>query len=117
VALEDSLQAILRGAGLRFVMGSSFSYNDAEFGVLTATRGAPDAQANLPGCAASEDYAHDLGDTLEERLRVAIAYRQSNNTLCTGTGPLLQADGPAIAGGLALKAPEEPWRHNRIMGR
>jgi carboxyl-terminal processing protease len=84
---------------------------------FSATRAAPDAQANLPGCAASEDYAHDLGDTLEERLRVAIAYRQSNNTLCTGTGPLLQAEGSAIAGGLALQAPEEPWRHNRIMGR
>jgi endonuclease/exonuclease/phosphatase (EEP) superfamily protein YafD len=41
VALEDALQAILRGAGLRFVMGSSFVYNDAEFGVLTATRAAP----------------------------------------------------------------------------
>ena len=41
VALEDSLQAILRGAGLRFVMGSSFAYKDAEFGVLTATRLAP----------------------------------------------------------------------------
>lgn len=41
VALEDSLQAILRGAGLRFVMGSSFAYNYAEFGVLTATRAAP----------------------------------------------------------------------------
>jgi len=84
---------------------------------FSATRAAPDAQANLPGCAASEDYAHDLGDTLEERLRVAITYRQSGNTLCTGTGPLLQAEGPAIAGGLALQAPEEPWRHNRIMGR
>jgi len=84
---------------------------------FSATRAAADAQANLPGCAASEDYAHDLGDTLEERLRVAIAYRQSGNTLCTGTGPLLQAEGPAIAGGLGLKAPEEPWRHNRILGR
>ena len=41
VALADPLQAILRGAGLRFVMGSSFAYNDAEFGVLTATRVAP----------------------------------------------------------------------------
>jgi len=84
---------------------------------FSATRGAADAQANLPGCAASEDFAHDLGDTLEERLRVAMAYRQSGNTLCTGTAPLLQADGPTIAGGLAIKAPEEPWRDNRILGR
>ena len=41
VALADPLQAILRGAGLRFVMGSSFAYDSAEFGVLTATRVAP----------------------------------------------------------------------------
>ena len=39
-----------------------------------------------------------------------MAYRQSGNTLCTGTAPLLQAEGPAVAGGLPLKAPEEPWR-------
>ena len=82
---------------------------------FSATRAAADAQANLPGCAASEDYAHDLGDTLEEKLRVAMAYRQSGNTLCTGTAPLLQADGPAIAGGIELRAPEEPWRTNRIL--
>ena len=41
VALADALQAILRGAGLRFVMGSSFAYDYVEFGVLTATRVAP----------------------------------------------------------------------------
>ena len=82
---------------------------------FSATRAAADAQANLPGCAASEDYAHDLGDTLEEKLRGAMAYRQSGNTLCTGTAPLLQADGPAIAGGIELRAPEEPWRTNRIL--
>jgi len=41
VALSNPLQALLRGAGLRFVMGSSFVYDVAEFGVLTATRVAP----------------------------------------------------------------------------
>ncbi|MFO1503669.1 MAG: S41 family peptidase [Steroidobacteraceae bacterium] len=83
---------------------------------FSATRTTGDAQANLPGCAASEDYAHDLGDPLEERLRVAMVYRQSNNTQCTGTGPLLEAGTP-VEGGLPLKAPDEPWRHNRILGR
>ena len=53
--------------------------------------------------------------TKEEKLRVAMAYRQSGNTLCTGTAPLLEADGPAIAGGIELRAPEEPWRTNRIL--
>ena len=41
VALVDALQAVLRSAGLRFVMGSSFVYDAAEFGVLTATRVEP----------------------------------------------------------------------------
>ena len=84
---------------------------------FSATRTTGDPQANLPGCAASEDFAHDLGDTQEERLRVAMAYRQSNNTLCTGTAPLLQADGAPVAGGIPLSAPVEPWRENRILGR
>jgi carboxyl-terminal processing protease len=83
---------------------------------FSATRAAADAEANLPGCAASEDFAHDLGDTLEERLRVAMAFRQSGNTLCTGTAPALRAEGPAVEGGIELKAPEEPWRTNRILG-
>jgi carboxyl-terminal processing protease len=84
---------------------------------FSATRATGDPQAKLPGCAANEDYAHDLGDPQEERLRVAMAYRQSENNICTGTGLLLQADEPAVEGGLPLKAPEEPWRHNRILGR
>jgi endonuclease/exonuclease/phosphatase (EEP) superfamily protein YafD len=41
VALVAPLQKVLRGAGLRFVMGSSFIYEDADHGVLTATRVAP----------------------------------------------------------------------------
>jgi carboxyl-terminal processing protease len=83
---------------------------------FSATRTTGDPQANLPGCAASEDFAHDLGDTLEERLRVAMTYRQSGNTLCTGTAPLLEAGEPAV-GGLEIRAPEQPWRSNRILER
>lgn len=41
VALVDALQQVLRREGLRFVMGSSFIYEDADYGVLTATRVAP----------------------------------------------------------------------------
>jgi endonuclease/exonuclease/phosphatase (EEP) superfamily protein YafD len=41
VALVAPLQDVLRGAGLRFVMGSSFIYEDADYGVLTASRVAP----------------------------------------------------------------------------
>jgi hypothetical protein len=76
---------------------------------FSATRAAADAQANLPGCAANEDFSHDLGDTLEERLRVAIAYRQSGNTLCTGTGPLLDAALP-LSRPTSLGATTGSWR-------
>ncbi len=41
VALVDALQQVLRREGLRFVMGSSFIYEDADHGVLTATRVGP----------------------------------------------------------------------------
>ena len=41
VTLIDALQAVLRSAGLRLVMASSFVYDGAEFGVLTATRVEP----------------------------------------------------------------------------
>jgi endonuclease/exonuclease/phosphatase (EEP) superfamily protein YafD len=41
VTLLDSLQDILRGTGLRWVMASSFIYGPADIGVLTATRSIP----------------------------------------------------------------------------
>lgn len=41
VTLQDSLQQILRGAGLRWVMASSFSYDSVDIGVLTATPAVP----------------------------------------------------------------------------
>jgi hypothetical protein len=100
---------------IQFKGVNSLGFGDYADG-FSASRGAADTGANLPGCAASEDFAHDLGDTLEERLRVAIAYRQSGNTQCTGTAPLLQAEGAAVEGGVELKAPDEPWRRNRILG-
>jgi endonuclease/exonuclease/phosphatase (EEP) superfamily protein YafD len=39
--LLDSLQRILRGAGLRWIMASSFIFGDVDIGVLTAARTAP----------------------------------------------------------------------------
>ena len=41
VTLLDSLQEILHIAGLRWIMASSFIYEDADIGVLTATRAIP----------------------------------------------------------------------------
>lgn len=39
--LQDSLRRLIEGAGLRWVMASSFLYRDVDIGVLTATRIAP----------------------------------------------------------------------------
>ncbi len=41
VTLQAPLQAILRDAGLRWILASSFIYRDADVGVLTAARVAP----------------------------------------------------------------------------
>jgi len=41
VVLQDALTSILRGAGLAWVMASSFAYQSADIGVLTATRVSP----------------------------------------------------------------------------
>jgi len=83
---------------------------------FSATRVGGEAQARLPGCYAAEDYAHDLGDPAEERLRVAMEYRNSGNTLCTNTLPLLESAPAASEPGVPLTRPAEPWRHNRILG-
>lgn len=41
VTLQDSLQAVLRDAGLRWILASSFIYRENDVGVLTAARVAP----------------------------------------------------------------------------
>jgi carboxyl-terminal processing protease len=81
---------------------------------FSATRTGGDPQAKLPGCYAGEDYAHDLGDPAEERLRVAMTYRTSG--MCTNVLPLLDAAPVSAEPGVPLAPPVEPWRHNRILG-
>ncbi len=41
VTLRDDVQQILEAARLRWIMASSFTYGDADIGVLTATRAVP----------------------------------------------------------------------------
>ncbi|HXC59152.1 MAG TPA: S41 family peptidase [Steroidobacteraceae bacterium] len=84
---------------------------------FSATRVGGEAQAKLPGCYAGEDYAHDLGDAAEERLRVAMAYRASGNTLCTNTLPLMAPEAASSESGIPVTRPVEPWRNNRFLGR
>jgi hypothetical protein len=83
---------------------------------FSATRASGDPQAKLPGCYAAEDYAHDLGDPAEERLRVAMAYRASGNIQCTNVLPLLAPAPASSEPGVPLIKPSELWRSNRILG-
>ena len=87
----------------------------------TRTAASGDPRANLPGCGARDDFAHSLGDTSEELLRVALTYRE--NGTCTPIIPLAtDAEGRKQAaqaasgeGGAALVPPFEPWRDIRII--
>lgn len=68
---------------------------------FSATRAAPDAQAQPAGSRRAERHGpvHHLGDTLEERDCAWPSPTGIDSTRCHWhTRPLLQADGPAIAG-------------------
>lgn len=80
---------------------------------FSSTRTVGEPQANLPGCAARDDYAHDLGDVQEERLRVAMDYRATG--ACTGTLSAEEAAPTSTGSGLLLSKPAEPWRENRFL--
>jgi len=94
-------------------------YADGFSAARTAATGDP--RANLPGCAARDDLARQLGDPSEELLRVALTYRQ--NGTCTPIIPLAaDTDGRKQAaqaasgeGGAALVPPVQPWSNNRIL--
>lgn len=80
---------------------------------FSPSRNTGDPQANLPGCAARDDFAHDLGDTAEEMLRVAMTYRLTG--ACTGTAPALLAEPVSADPGPPMQTPARPWQENRIL--
>ncbi len=87
---------------------------------FSATRATPDAGANLPGCTATDDLTHDLGDPAEGQLGVALAYRANGNTSCPVQVSMVKPGSARIAPGefdasLAVKKPEQPWRNIRIL--
>jgi carboxyl-terminal processing protease len=96
-------------------------YPDGFSATRTASTGA--AQANLPGCGAKDDLAHQLGDPAEEQLRVALTYRENGS--CTAILPFDASAGgrkqaaAAVSGegGAALVPPANPWSQNRILRR
>ena len=73
----------------------------------------------IPGCAAADDFSHDLGDPLERRLAAALAYRESGS--CPAPSGLGAPNGmtkPGAAGLLDTPDGElhrSPWRENRIL--
>ena len=88
---------------------------------FSATRITGHPLANLPGCAAEDDFTRDLGDPLEGQLKTALTY------LTTGSCPAI-----AMASGGAqkrarpqallspvdapvLQRPLRPWKDNRIL--
>lgn len=87
---------------------------------FSATRTSGDARANLPGCTAADDLTHDLGDSAEGQLAVALGYRANGNTSCPVQVSMVK---PSIARlapnevdqSLALKKPDQPWRSIRIL--
>ena len=70
----------------------------------------------IPGCSVADDFNHALGDPAEDRLSVALAYRQ--NPVCSvppsGIGPHALAVQMPVSDGVMVKS---PWRENRILRR
>jgi C-terminal processing protease CtpA/Prc len=98
--------------------------NDVGFGDyvegFSATRLVGEPQANLPGCAAMDDFTRELGDPQEGQLQAALTHLQ------TGACPVMPlqkahsgapvASWDAIDSPLALRKPAPaPWRDNRIL--
>ena len=88
---------------------------------FSATRVVGDPRANLPGCAATDDLMHDLGDQAEGQLSVALAYRAGDNTSCPAPPSSLSKSIVPLSApenvdeSLAIKKPDEPWRSIRIL--
>jgi carboxyl-terminal processing protease len=92
--------------------------NDAGFGDyadgFAPGRVTGDARANLPGCTASDDFTHDLGDPAENQLAAGLGYLHSG--FCTAAAAAPEPASDAASQGLPLGRPSRPWRENRILG-
>ena len=72
--------------------------------------------AVLPGCSIADDFTRQLGDPTEDRLAMALAYRDGQTcTAATGSAP----DGASFAAEAPQRSevliPKSPWHTNRIM--
>ncbi|MGD8415630.1 MAG: S41 family peptidase [Pseudomonadales bacterium] len=67
--------------------------------------GQADYYTGIPAdCAAPDDWDHALGDPSEARLDAALAYIESNGSLCTA--PVLRAAAQSLAGAPIVELPE-----------
>ena len=95
-------------------------FGDYAEGFSARTRVGDNPQARLPGCPSGEDFTTELGDTNERLLRVALTYRDTGGS-CQNTLPLAEPlrdrmrAMSASEQGVAVRAPEEPLRSNRIL--
>ena len=70
----------------------------------------------IPGCSIADDFTQQLGAVQENRLAMALAYRDGQScTAATGSKPdgaNLAAEAPAITD---VVVPKSPWHTNRIL--
>ena len=74
-----------------------------------------DGQANVMGCPVQDDFTKQLGDPAENRLEVALAYRDGQGCIA----PAAVAPGALSKPGVSLDAADgiilrSPWDSNRI---
>ena len=67
----------------------------------------PNAGALLPGCAVGDDFTQPLGDAAENRLQVALAYRD--------TGQCIAAATTSSLAGIEAVVPKAIWKTSRIL--
>jgi carboxyl-terminal processing protease len=78
---------------------------------------------NLPGCAANDDFNHQLGDPAEGQLAAALSYRNSGNAACLPLAvanratPLLAGQSAAVAQGQVIKPAALTNRNGRVPSR
>ena len=100
--------------------------NEKDFGDYTdgfSPNNTPANQAGtvIPGCSVADDFSKQLGDSTEDRLATALAYRDGG--ACPAASGLLpdalsKADSPSTAAEVAPQeviVPKSPWHTNRIM--
>ena len=69
----------------------------------------------VPGCSVEDDFTEELGDTAEERLAAALAYRDDETCPPPKRAGGLQIGSSAKRDPTATMTPKPPWRTNRIM--